>query len=290
MQHLTAHELKIARKLQQTEITEFEVYTSLAKRISDPKYKRILLDIAQEERCHADFWEQYTEQKLGSYKLRVIFHNLITRLFGFTFVVRLMEKGEKQAQINYTHIAKTVPEALDIIKDERSHEDRLIGLLDGVKLKYIGSMVLGVNDALVELTGALVGLTLVLQKTPLIALTGLVTGVAAALSMAASEYLSLKAEQGKDPLRAASLTGVVYMMTVFILVSPFFIFQNAYVALGFTLLNSVVVVFFFTFYISVAQGLPFLRRFVEMVGISLGVSFVTSIIGYIIRASLNAQI
>jgi VIT1/CCC1 family predicted Fe2+/Mn2+ transporter len=95
-------------------------------------------------------------------------------------------------------------------------------LLDEELLRYAGSIVLGLNDALVELTGALAGFTLALQNTRLIALTGLITGVAAALSMAASEYLSTRSEGGgRSPLRASLYTGTAYIITVFLLILPY---------------------------------------------------------------------
>ena len=46
-------------------------------------------------------------------------------------------------------------------------------MLDEERLRYIGSVVLGLNDALIELTGALAGLTLALQNTQLNLLLGL---------------------------------------------------------------------------------------------------------------------
>ena len=70
-----------------------------------------------------------------------------------------MEKGEEEAQVTYKKIAHEVPEAKSIIKDEDEHEAKLIALINEERLKYIGSIVLGLNDALVELTGVLAGLT-----------------------------------------------------------------------------------------------------------------------------------
>jgi VIT1/CCC1 family predicted Fe2+/Mn2+ transporter len=47
--------------------------------------------------------------------------------------------------------------------DENQHESALLQLLDEEQLRYTGSMVLDLNDAQVELTGALAGLTLSLK-------------------------------------------------------------------------------------------------------------------------------
>ena len=52
-----------------------------------------------------------------------------------------------------------------------------------LRLEYMGSVVLGLNDALVEFTGALAGFTLALSDSRLTALTGSITGIAAALSI-----------------------------------------------------------------------------------------------------------
>ena len=64
----------------------------------------------------------------------------------------------------------------------------------------------GLNDALVELTGALAGLTFAFKDSRTIALAGLITGISASFSMAASDYLSNKADDdGKNPTRSAIL-------------------------------------------------------------------------------------
>ncbi len=124
-----------------------------------------------------------------------------------------------------------IPAAKQVMDDEDAHEQQILALLDEEHLRYTGSMVLGLNDALVELTGALAGFTLALQDTRLIALTGSITGIAAALSMAASEYLSTKAEgMGKDPLKAALYTGIAYILTVLLLIAPYLLFANYYLA------------------------------------------------------------
>ncbi|MDI6704563.1 MAG: VIT1/CCC1 transporter family protein [bacterium] len=82
-------------------------------------------------------------------------------------------------------------------------------------------MVLGLNDALVELTGALAGFTFALQNTRVVAMAGLITGVAASLSMTTSEYLSTKSEGGaKSPFKASVYTGSAYVLTVMFLIFP----------------------------------------------------------------------
>ncbi|MBN1113912.1 MAG: VIT1/CCC1 transporter family protein, partial [Oligoflexia bacterium] len=205
--------------------------------------------------------------------------------------VKLMEMGEESAQKNYRSVADRFPELLSVAEEEDQHEAMLLEAFDEERLRYVGSMVLGLNDALVELTGALAGFTLALQNTKLIATTGLITGIAASLSMAASEYLSTKSEGAeKNAVSASIYTGIAYVFTVVILIFPFLFFSNPFVALFFTLFFVVLIIFVFTFYISVAKSLPFKHRFLEMVAISIGVAVISFGIGFIVKNIFSVEI
>ena len=276
---------------QKNEITEHFIYEKLAQSIKDPHNKEALKRIANDELKHYDFWKEYTHRNVKPNKLTVWKYFSISKIFGIMFGIKLMERGEESAKFTYEKISKYVPDAGNIIKDEDEHEKQLIDLIDEERLRYVGSMVLGLNDALVELTGALAGLTLALQNTRLVAMAGLITGVAASLSMATSEYLSTKSEGGiKNPFKASFYTGVAYVLTVLFLIFPYLLLADLYFCLGFTILNAIVVIFIFTFYISVAKDLSFKKRFLEMALISLGVAGLTFAIGFVIRILLNIDI
>ena len=202
-----------------------------------------------------------------------------------------MESGEKSAQVNYAEIREYVPEIDNWIADERKHENALLDMLDEERLQYAGSVVLGLNDALVELTGALAGLTLALQNVELIALSGLITGIAASLSMAASEYLATRSEKtDKHPVRAAIYTGIAYIFTVAILITPYLLFDNYFLDLALALTSGVIIIAVFNYYISVAQDETFKDRFLEMAGSSLSVAALSFGIGYLIRIFLGIEV
>jgi len=276
---------------QRNEITEHFIYEKLSQSTKDPHNRNILERISSDELNHYNFWKKYTQENVKPDKLKIWKYFLISRIFGLTFGIKLMERGEEQAQVTYGKISRFVPDAKSVVKDEDKHEKQLINMIDEDRLRYVGSMVLGLNDALVELTGALAGLTLALQNTRLIAMTGLITGIAASLSMAASEYLSTKSEAGaKNPFKASAYTGSVYILTVLFLIFPYLIFTNFYFCLGFTILNAIIVIFIFTFYISVAKDTSFRNRFFEMALISLGIAALTFGIGFLIRIFLNVEI
>lgn len=269
---------------QRTEITEHHIYARLAKAVKSPENRQVLARIAQEELDHYTFWRELTGQEVRPNRLRVWAFYLISRLLGLTFGAKLMERGEVEVQDLYEELRETVPRIEELIQAENQHEERLIAMLDEVGLRYIGSIVLGLNDALVELTGALAGLTLALQNSRQIALIGLIIGTAAALSMAASEYLSTKSEgEQKNPVRAAVYTGVAYILTVMVLITPFLLVQQLYLSLGLTLTASVLIIAAFNYYIAVARDLPFRRRFGEMAGLSLGVAAFSFGVGFLLR-------
>ena len=276
---------------QKNEITEHFIYKKLSQSMKDPKHKKILRQISNDELRHYHFWKKYTKKEVPPDRWKIWLYYMISRLFGLTFGIKLMEKGEEQAQETYNKISRSIPDAKSIVEDEDVHENELIGLIDEERLQYIGSMILGLNDALVELTGALAGFTFAFQDTRLIAITGLITGIAASLSMATSEYLSIKSEDSsKNPFKASMYTGSAYVLTVFVLISPYMFFTDLLLCLGITVFNAIVIIFIFTFYISVAKDLPFKKRFLEMALISLGVTALTFIIGFLLTKFLNIKV
>ncbi len=273
------------------EITEYHIYLRLANSERVAKNAIVLRRIADEEHRHYEFWKSHIGADVRPRRLLIGFDVLIARLLGLTFAVKLMEKGEQRAQHHYRTLTDTVQGAQEIEQDEERHEQELLALIDEERLSYIGSMVLGLNDALVELTGALAGLTLALRDTRLVALAGLITGIAASLSMAASEYLSTKSEQShKSPVKAAVYTGFAYVLTVIVLILPYLLISTAPLALALTLAAALCIIFVFTSYVSVAQDLPFWSRFLEMAGISIGVATITFAIGAAIRQVWNVDV
>lgn len=276
---------------QRNEITEHHIYIRLAGAVKSPENRQVLQRIAGEELEHYQEWKRYTQQDVQPDKLKIRFYYWISRVLGFTFGVKLMERKEESAQENYQQLRGKIPEAESIIHNEHEHEEALIELLDEELLRYAGSIVLGLNDALVELTAVLAGLTLALQDTGLIALTGSITGIAAALSMGASEYLSTKSEETtKQPLRASLYTGSAYIVTVLILILPYLVLKNYYACLGVTLVAAVLIIALFNYYISVAKDEPFKRRFAEMAGLSLSVAALSFLVGYVIRTVLGVEV
>lgn len=149
-----------------------------------------------------------------------------------------------------------------------------------------GSIVLGLNDALVELMGVLSGLTLTLEHSRIIGIASFITGISAALSMAASEYLSSRAEGKSRPIFAGCITGITYIITVILLVLPYFFLEKAFLALGFSLMIALLIIFLFTYAFSREHHLSFRKRFFQMAFLSLSVAGMSFMIGLLINTFL----
>lgn len=269
---------------QEDEITSSIVYAQLAHIVKDNENKKTLLQIAAEEKAHYEILKRHTGKEVAPNRWRIFKYYWLARILGLTFAIKLMEKEERDAQEVYARYPE-YPELEKLGRDEEVHEQKLIGLINEEKLEYMGSVVLGLNDALVEFTGALAGFTLALSNAPLIALTGSITGIAAALSMASSEYLSTKSEEGdsKHPVKAAVYTGIAYIITVVALVAPFIFIENVLVALGLMLVMALTIIALFNYYYAVARGESFKKRFLEMAILSFTVAGISFLIGYALK-------
>ncbi len=214
-------------RYQRNEITEHFVYKKLSGIVKIKDHAVILEKISREELTHYEVFKSITQENVRPDRFKIFIYAFISRILGLNFGLKLLENGEDIAQDAYSRLKEAFPKIEDIIQIEKKHERALLDLIDEEHLRYIGSVVLGLNDALVELTATLAGFTLALQNTKLIGIVGLITGIAASMSMAASEYLSTKQEQtDKKPLKAGICTGLTYIVTVVVLVSPYFFFKS----------------------------------------------------------------
>lgn len=276
---------------QRDEITGHYIYQRLAAAVKSRHNREVLERIAADELRHYHELKRYTSQDVQPNRWKVWRFFWISRIFGVTFGIKLLEQGEERDHAKYGLLPASIAEAQAIAQEEQEHEDELIALLDEERLRYVGSIVLGLSDALVELTGALAGLTLALRNTDLIALTGLITGTSAALSMGASEYLSTQTEAGeRSPLTAALYTGAAYLVTVMLLILPYLVIGNYFVCLAIMLVAAVAIIALFGYYLAVARDAPFGRRFGEMSGLTLGVAVLSFLIGLGVRSALGVDV
>ena len=283
-------EKKLILQMQINELTANVMYRRLAASEKNPHNRAILEQIALDENKHYHILRRYTGKTPGYNAFQAFRMVVLSRLLGLTFGIKLQERAEQEAGKGYAGFDSN-PDFMLIKNDEENHEQQLVGMLQEEKLQYMSSVVLGLNDALVELTGALAGFTLALQQSDLIALTGSITGMAAALSMASSEYLSTRSEgDGKNAIRASLYTGMAYLGTVVALIAPFLILANPLISLACTLGISATIIALFNYYYAVVRNESFKKRFLEMAGLSFGVAGFSFLIGYLLKRFTGIEV
>jgi len=275
---------------QKFEISEYYLYKKISKKMKNQNNKEIIERIADDEKRHYEFLRKYTEKDVSPDRFFIFLYYLIVVVFGTVFGLKLMEKGENRGQKDYRELSGIIPGIQSIEEDEQRHENNLLNMIHEDKLNYVGSIVLGLNDALVELTGTLAGLSFALRNTSLIAVSGLITGIAASFSMAASEFLSKRSDGDEDALKSSVYTGIAYIITVVLLILPYLLINNYVISLSITLTVAVLIILLFNFYISVAKDYSFKKRFFEMFFISMGVSVFSFLVGYIVRIVFGVEV
>lgn len=284
--------LQKALKQQQSEINDHTIYKALASHQDNEKNKEVFERIAKDEKAHYEFWVRITNQQIEAQKLVVWWYIILVKIFGTSFALKSLEKRESGAEEFYKELFEIYPESKKIYKQEVEHEFELIDMLNDKKLLYAGAIVLGMNDALVELTGTLSGIALAFDKSLTVGLTGLIMGIAASLSMAGSAYFEAKENPSEDinPLVYSLYTGVSYILTTTILVVPFFIFEVMSYSLIMMFISAFLAIISYNFYISVAKDLSFSKRVIQMSAITFGVALISFGIGYVVKYYFGIEI
>ncbi|MBQ2932081.1 MAG: rubrerythrin family protein [Clostridia bacterium] len=292
VKELSKKALAIITKMQNNELNESIIYAEIAKFAKGEENKDTLLRLAAEEKAHYEIWKKYTGIEMKPDKFKIFKYKMIARILGFTFAVKLMENGEETAQKEYDILAAEVEESIHIKQQEEEHEAALFDMLDEERLRYVGSMVLGMNDALVELTGSLAGFTFAMQNTRLIALSGLIMGISATFSKASSEFLAAKSDGRSDAFKSCCYTGVAYLITVALLILPYLLLANSQYMIALFAMVAIVILIIagFTYYISVAQGERFKPKFLEMSLISVSVAVVSFFVGIAAKHFLGVDL
>lgn len=285
-------DLKKALAQQQNEINDYALYSAMAHREKDAHNKSVYQRIALEEKTHYEFWKEITNTSVKANHYLISWYVFLANVLGTSFALKLAEKREQDAEDLYRSLFDIYPQTREIYAQEMEHEKELINLLHDKKLLYAGAIVLGMNDALVELTGTLSGIALAFDKSLVVGVTGAIMGIAASMSMAGSSYLEAKESPTEDisPIMYATYTGVSYILTTLFLVLPFFLINSIDIALIVMFIAAFVTIVLYNLYISVAKDQSFYKRTMQMLIITFGVALISFGIGYAVKHYFGIQI
>jgi VIT1/CCC1 family predicted Fe2+/Mn2+ transporter len=86
------------------------------------------------------------------------------------------------------------------------------------------------------------------------------------------------------------ITGIAYILTVTVFITPYLVLENYYLCLIVTLVTTILIFALFNYYISVAKDAPFRKRSPEVAALSLGIALFSFIHGYFIRTALSVEV
>lgn len=279
---LSAAALQRLKELQQKEITESAVYEYLAGKVKGEDNRKIMARLSKDELRHYNVWKGYTDIDMKPQKSHVLFHKLMARIFGYTFAAKVMENNEGRAQRDYDALTAEVPESAQIRDEEVIHEAALLKMTKEESLSYIGSIVLGLNDALMELVALLSGITFTLQDTKMAGLAALIVGICSTLAVGATEFLAARSQGHGSGMKAALYTGLGFFLTTLLLVIPYFALPSEAFTAAFICMAviAVIIIALFNYYVSVVNNFNFKARFFQMLAISTVIGAVVYLVAH----------
>ncbi|HZD12623.1 MAG TPA: VIT1/CCC1 family protein [Candidatus Binatus sp.] len=287
---------KVAEMSVLDEYTDYKTYLALSRRERNPVFKKALEELAEQEQHHYEFWKKYAPNtSVRINRLKLYFVLLLRFTLGLTFTMKFLERHEDAIIARYNQVAPSIP-AQDrtsfdeMVNDEQHHESYLMGEVKEGRVKYMSFIVLGLADAVVEISGIHAGSLGVYEQTRLAGLAGIIAGMAASIAMASAAYAQAKQGFEGSAKWSAIYTGISYMFTAIFLALPYFLTESMIYALSTSVLTGVVLVAMMTYYDTVISRRPFKRQFGEIAGIILGASLALYIAGFIIHQYFGGKI
>ncbi|MDZ7265813.1 MAG: VIT1/CCC1 family protein [candidate division KSB1 bacterium] len=267
------------------EFTDYLVYQKLAQRENQTERRQLLLALSRQEQEHYEFWRDVLDGHVPRPR-RLVLHFIVALryLFGLTFAIKFLERHEKQVIEEYRRVrplfeGQAGARLERMIADEEQHENFFIGQINESVVKYLGFIVLGLADAIIEITGVHAGFLGVTSSTTMAGVAGLIVGFAAAISMATAAYLQAKQGSERNPLVSALLTGFSYLLAVVFLALPYFLTARMLLAFLVSLGMAMLLTAYFTFYSAVLFDRHFGREFVESTLLTFGTAIATYFFG-----------
>ncbi len=204
----TARDLKWLEGNYVDELTAEWVYNELARIDGDKDRAKLLGELAEYERRHAVTWMEVM-QRLGHplpptkhmRNMRMLV--ALAKVFGPGAVLPLLHKGEVEGIAKYLKQREKWQDPIaqqafvKVLPDEVSHE---VDLFSEMQKESAGggtlrSMILGANDGFGSILALVAGVAGAVTDNKTVLIAGVAGLVAGAVSMAASNYISIKAEQ-----------------------------------------------------------------------------------------------
>jgi len=277
---------------QRREITEHFIYQKIANSTKDKRDKKLLNIISRDELTHYIFWKKKSHRDLKPNFFEVYFTLFFAKILGYVFILRFFINNEKKAQTGYHRLINIYPHINDLLKDEKKHERHITTILNKHHLRYLDSVFVGLDDAVIELLGLLIGLIIVLNDKSVILLIGTIITLSTAVRAGASQYFEMEVEARghKKPIIAFFYSFLGFFIAATLLLFPFLIFSNIYFSAMLMLFNSFILILFFSYYFSVLKNLSFRKKCRDIMIITYGVALLTFAVSLLIKHYLLSSL
>ncbi len=299
--------------LYRKELLHMGVYGRLMEHEGNPTLKGILGRLSRLESRHASLWHSLVgrtavEPRSIAEVARVALYRAFRLVFGLSMTIKLIEY--KEAQLYRKLDAAIVrsgctPRERRIIsrirKSEERREDPLVNRIAEYSpiLNNIRDVIFGMNDGLVEILAATVGISAALQSPLLVLAAGLIVAISGTLSMAGGAYLStayekqLRAMEGKSfktPTKSALYVGVSYIIGAIFPLLPFMVGYGGVLGIALSLAITAAVLTIVASTIAVITDVSIKRRVASTLLITFGIAALTILIGYFARVQFGISI
>ncbi len=281
---------EVARARMSDEYSDYTLYDRLSRTVKEgSQFAEALKELSATEHRHFEFWRRYVpgEEPRVS-RAKILWILLLRRVLGLTFASRYLDRHESKVVDEYGALAHLIPEQdrksfEEMVADERGHEKEFEGRIETSAVQYISFVVLGLADALVEITGIHAGSLGLYHRTVIAGLAGVLAGAAASLAMASASFAQAKQGFKGSARLSATYTGVSYFVTAVILATPYFLTSDMVYALSVSLTLAVLILAVTTYYSSIITEKPFTKDFLEILAIMFAVTLVLYLFGYAVR-------
>ena len=303
------------------ELKDKMIYSELSKLIRDSEAKRKLMELSEIEEGHSRFFLDLIK-RLGrrvpdppsrtAARLEAIF----MWLFGLNIMMKLFEEREAATVVNYMKLFREGwlsegdrEQLKKIVQDEMEHESFFAQKSSLSIVENLRDVLFGMNDGLVELLAAVSGLAGAYQRSLLVAITGLVIGIAGALSMSVGAYVSTKSEnelnqnrrlrmelssmvfgvrqeqveRGTSARESAVFVGIFYIIGALVPTAPYFLPFSVLIDQIASTALAVAALAIAGYLTSILSGVSSWRKVAEMVLLALAAALTTYLLGSVIR-------
>jgi len=285
---------QISKVRMSDEFNDFTLYDRLSKTVDENgSYATALRQLSATEHRHYEFWRKYVPDEKPKLATAKLYWTLfLRRVLGLTFATRYLDRHESKVVKEYQDLANHIPESDkkefdEMVADEREHEKEFSKMVESRAVQYISFVVLGLADALVEISGIHAGSLGLYSRTEFAGLAGIVAGGAASIAMASAAFAQAKQGFPGSPRIAAVYTGVSYFVCAIFLATPYFLTSVMTYALGSSLTVAVILLAITTYYSVVIAIKPFARDFLEILVILLVATVALYALGYLAGSYLH---